>query len=94
VINNLVFKEVLKHIHQKGYIKINEISRELKIPKSLAEQVIEELKKKNYLETATPSNEARCNFCLLKSKCRIKTACVIKSYVLTEKAKRLLKINS
>jgi len=81
----LVIREVLEHIYRKGYVKVDEISEELGIPKSLVEHVIRELKNKKYLE------EAYCSFCPLKSKCHIKTAGVIKSYILTEKAKRLLK---
>jgi len=87
----LVIREVLEHIYRKGYVKVDEISEELGIPKSLVEHVIRELKNKKYLEILIPLEEAYCSFCPLKSKCHIKTAGVIKSYILTEKAKRLLK---
>jgi len=77
---------VLENIYRKGYLKIDEISQELGIPKSLVEQIIQELKNKEYLKIATSLEEAYCSFCPLKSKCHIKTAGIIRSYILTEKA--------
>ena len=83
---------MLENIYRKGYLKIDEISRELGIPKSLVEQIIQELKNKNYLKIVTPLEEAYCSLCPLRSKCHIKTAGIVRSYILTEKAKRLLEV--
>jgi len=58
----------------------------------LVEQIIQELKNKDYLKIVTPLEEAYCSFCPLRSKCHIKTAGIVRSYVLTEKAKRLLEV--
>jgi len=82
---------VLENIYRKGYLKIDEISRELGIPKSLVEQIIQELKNKNYLKIITPLEEAYCSLCPLRSKCHIKTAGIARCYMLTEKAKKYLK---
>ena len=83
---------MLENIYRKGYLKIDEISQELGIPKSLVEQIIQELKNKEYLKIVIPLKETYCSFCPLKSKCHIKTAGIVRSYILTEKAKKLLKI--
>jgi len=83
---------VLENIYRKGYLKIDEISQELGIPKSLVEQIVQELKNKEYLKIVTPLEEAYCSFCPLTSKCHIKTAGIARCYILTEKAKKLLKI--
>ena len=82
---------MLENIYRKGYLKIDEISQELGMPKSLVEQMIQELKNKEYLKIATPLEEAAVSFCPLKSKCHIKTAGIVRSYILTEKAKNCLK---
>ena len=82
---------MLENIYRKGYLKIDEISQELGIPKSLVEQIIQELKNKEYLKIVTPVEETYCSFCPLKSKCHIKTAGIVRSYILTEKAKNCLK---
>ncbi|MCD6256004.1 MAG: hypothetical protein J7J44_07015 [Deltaproteobacteria bacterium] len=37
-------------IYRKGYLKIDEISRELGVPKSLVEQIIQGLINKEYLK--------------------------------------------
>jgi len=88
----LVLVEVLRHAYKKGYINIDEISRELEISKSLLEHIIRELKDKEYLKTATPLDEkAYCSFCPLVFKCHTKKAEVIKSYILTEKGRKLLR---
>lgn len=87
----MVLKEVLKCISEKGYIKADEISEELGISKSLVEHVVQELKDKGYLRAATPLGvETSCSFCPLKFTCQIKTAGVVKSYVLTEKGKNVM----
>lgn len=89
--NSLILKKVLKCIYEKGCIKVDEISQESGISNSLAEHIIQELKEKEYLKVATPlGEEASCSFCPLKSGCHIKTAGVVKSYMLTEKGGKLL----
>jgi len=42
-----VIKKMLENIYRKSYLKIDEISQELGIPKSLVEQIIQELKNKD-----------------------------------------------
>ena len=87
----MVLKEVLRWICKKGYIKVDEISRELNISSGLIEYAIQKLKDKEYIiSIASLNKEASCSFCSLKSSCYIKTAGVVKSYILTEKGKKLL----
>lgn len=89
--HNLILKKVLECVCEKGCIKVDEISRELSLSKGLVEYAIQKLKELEYLELVAPLNEeAYCSFCLLKSSCHIKTAGVAKSYMLTEKGKKLL----
>jgi len=87
----VVLKEVLKCICKKRYINTAEISRELSIPKGLVEHAIQKLKGMEYLKVITPLNEETpCSFCPLKSGCHIKTAGVVKSYMLAERGRKLL----
>ena len=87
----LVLKEVLKCICKKRYINAAEISRDLGIPMGLVEHAIQKLKGKEYLMVITPLNEETpCSFCPLKSSCQIKTAGVVKSYMLAERGRKLL----
>lgn len=73
-------------------MKVDEISRELSISSGLVEYAIQKLKYKEYLIPVAPLNkEASCSFCPLKSTCNIKTAGVVKSYMLTEKGKRSMR---
>ena len=89
--NGLILKEVLKCIHEIGFIKVDEISQELSISSGLVEFAIQKLKDKEYLIPVAPLNEeVSCNFCPLKSSCNIKTAGIAKSYLLTEKGRELL----
>lgn len=87
----MILKKVLERLCKKGYIKVDEISQELCISKGLAEHVIQELKDKEYLKAVTLlGKEAYCSFCPLRLTCQIKTAGTAKSYILTEKGKKLL----
>jgi hypothetical protein len=87
----LVLREVLKCICRKRYINVAEISREISIPMGLVEHAIQKLKGMEYLKVITPLNEETpCSFCPLKSSCHIKTAGAVKSYILTEKGRKLL----
>lgn len=90
----MILKKALEYISEKGYIKVDEISQELGIPKGLAEHVIQELKEKEYLRVTAPINEESAwSFCLHRVSCHVETAKVIKFYVLTEKGKGLLAPN-
>lgn len=90
-INDLILKKVLEYICDKGRIKVDEISQELGIPKGLVEHIAQELKGKEYLKAVTPSGEeGSCSFCPLRFTYQIKTAGGVKSYMLTEKGKKLL----
>ena len=86
----MVLKEVLRCICEKGYMKVDEISRELNISSSLVEYAIEKLKADKYIILAMPPSENLCDPCLLKSSCNIKMPVIVKSYLLTEKGKKLL----
>jgi DNA-binding transcriptional ArsR family regulator len=90
-VKSLILKKVLKCIHEKGYITVDEISRELSLSKSLVEYAAQKLKELEYLKVVIPLNgEAYCSFCPLKFTCHIKTVDVVKSYILTEKGRKLL----
>lgn len=91
MVKSLILKKVLKCIHEKGFIKVDEISRELSLSRGLVEYAVQKLKELEYLKVVIPLNgEAYCSFCPLKSSCHTKTAGVLKSYMLTEKGKGLL----
>jgi len=86
----MVLKEVLRCICEKGYMKVDEISRELSISSGLVEYAIEKLKADRYIIPVMPPSESLCDPCPLKSSCNIKTLGIVKSYLLTEKGKKLL----
>ena len=86
----MVLKEVLRCICEKGYMKVDEISRELSISSGLVEYAVEKLKADKYIILVMPPSESLCDPCLLKSSCNIKTPGIVKSYLLTEKGKKLL----
>jgi DNA-binding PadR family transcriptional regulator len=86
----MVLKEVLRCICEKGHMKVDEISRELSISSGLVEYAIEKLKADKYIILAMSPSESLCDHCLLKSSCNIKTLGIVKSYLLTEKGKKLL----
>jgi len=87
----LVLKEVLKYIHDRGQIKVGEISQELDIPIGLVECAIQTLKDLKYLMLIkSPSERLPCESYLFKLTCDTKENKMFKSYVITEKGKKLL----
>jgi len=87
----LVLKEVLKYIHDNGQIKVSEISQELDIPIGVVECAIQTLKDLKYLMLIKSSSDMNfCKFCLFKLTCDTKEIKMFKSYVITEKGKKLL----
>lgn len=91
MVNDLILKKVLECICEKGYIKVDEISQEPGISRGLVEHVVQELKDKEYLKVVTPLGEdASCSFCPLRFTCQLNTTEIVKSYMLSEKGKKLL----
>ena len=87
----MVLKEVLKYIHDKKQIRVSEISQELDIPIGLVECAIRTLKDSKYLMPAKSSYERLpCKSCLFKLTCNRKEIKTFKSYMITEKGKKLL----
>ena len=87
----MVLREVLKYIHDREQIKVSEISRELDIPTGLVECIIQTLKDLKYLmPVRPPSDRLPCKSCLFKLTCEEKETKMFRSYVITEKGKKLL----
>lgn len=87
----MVLREVLACIIEKGYIRAEEISRELCIPIGFVEYALHKLKDREYLLSVLPRCEqVSCRFCPFSSACKTKTAGLGKFYTLTEKGKKLL----
>ena len=87
----MFLKEVLKHIHDKRQIKLGEISQKLDIPIGLVECAIRTLKDLKYLMLIkSPSDRDPCKSCLFKLTCDTRGIRMFKSYVITEKGKKLL----
>ena len=87
----MVLKEVLKYIHDKRQIKVSEISQELYIPIGLVECAIQTLKDlKHLMLIKSLSDRDLCKSCLFKLTCNTKEIKMFKSYVITEKGKKML----
>ena len=71
-----VHREILVALWRRGACDVRELSRRMELSESLVEQLIEELKEREYIEASAFDNEPRCLGCSMSGRCdRLRSPC-------------------